>query len=76
VHLATDVAAYAAVAHAHFLAEPALIEVASGNDHPGLTTSFARKYRAAGRVLHAFTFERKGDDGAPQALAASKIKSM
>jgi len=45
--------------------------------HPGLTTSFARKYQAGGRALSSFIFERLpviADDQADP--AASKIKSM
>ena len=38
--------------------------------------TFARKYRAGGRVLHAFAFERRATTGDGQVFAASKIRSM
>jgi len=73
---ATDVAGYARVACGHVLAASEFREVAAAdNAHPGLTTSFARKYRAGGRPLHAFTFERCVTIGEDQVFAASKIKS-
>ncbi len=74
--LATDVAAYAAVAHAHLLATGAFRELATDDRHPGFTTSFARKYRAAGRALFAFTFVRDMRASDAQAAAASKMRSM
>jgi tRNA (guanine-N7-)-methyltransferase len=73
---ATDVAGYARVASGHVLAAPAFREAAvAGDQHPGLTTSFARKYRAGGRALHAYAFERGAAVGDDQLLAASKIRS-
>ena len=73
---ATDVAGYARVACGHVLAVPEFREIAAADaEHPGLTTSFARKYRVGGRVLHAFTFERDATTGADQVFAASKIRS-
>jgi tRNA (guanine-N7-)-methyltransferase len=74
---ATDVAGYARVASGHVLgaAEFREVEVADA-EHPGLMTSFARKYRAGGRVLHAFAFERRATAEDDQVLAASKTKSM
>jgi tRNA (guanine-N7-)-methyltransferase len=75
--LATDVAGYARVACGHVLAAAEFHEVAVPDaEHPGLTTSFARKYRAGGRVLHAFVFERRATADAGQVFAASKIRSM
>lgn len=75
--LATDVAPYASVAHDLVGAHPAFVEAPTDADHPGLTTAFARKYRAAGRALHVFTFDRRPDDVDGQILvAASKMRSM
>ena len=75
--LATDVASYARVAHALVRGHPAFAEAPSDDDHPGLTTAFARKYRAAGRPLYVFTFDRQGDEADAQILvAASKMRSM
>jgi tRNA (guanine-N7-)-methyltransferase len=76
LHLATDVVGYAAVARALVVAHPTFREIPAGADHPGYTTSFARKYRAVGRPLHVFTFERIGASDCDQALAASKMRSM
>jgi tRNA (guanine-N7-)-methyltransferase len=67
--VATDVEGYAAVARDRILADGGFREVAAGADHPGLATSFARKYRAAGRILHALTFVRAG---APGTLRSSR----
>lgn len=74
--LATDVASYASIAHGLVRGHPAFAETSTGADHPGLTTAFARKYRAAGRPLYVFTFERRSDDGRQILLAASKMRSM
>jgi tRNA (guanine-N7-)-methyltransferase len=74
--VATDVAAYAAIAHRQITATDAFQEAASDASHPGLATSFARKYRAGGRALHTFTFVRVGAVDAGQGAAASKIRSM
>lgn len=74
--VATDVAAYAAIARAHVLTTGCFREMPAGADHPGLTTSFARKYRASGRALHAFTFVRAATAAADHACAASKMRSM
>ncbi|MEB2284176.1 MAG: tRNA (guanosine(46)-N7)-methyltransferase TrmB [Myxococcales bacterium] len=80
LHFATDVATYADVACRHVLASAAFREIAVAEameSHPGLTTSFARKYQAGGRALSSFIFERLpviADDQADP--AASKIKSM
>lgn len=75
LYFATDVGTYAVVAQASVLADGRFIETPAGDDHPGLTTSFARKYRAAGRPLYPFTFVRQAD-ATPQRLAASKTSSM
>jgi tRNA (guanine-N7-)-methyltransferase len=75
--LATDVASYASMAHGLVRAHPTFAEVPTDADHPGLTTAFARKYRAAGRPLYAFSFDRRPAE--PQAqifVAASKMRSM
>ncbi len=74
--VATDVDGYAAVARREILASGAFRELAADVAHPGLTTSFARKYRARGRALFAFTFVRVGSALIDQDLAASKIRSM
>lgn len=75
--LATDVTSYASVAHGLVRAHPAFAEVPTDADHPGFTTAFARKYRAAGRPLYAFTFDRRPDAAEAQILvAASKMRSM
>lgn len=54
---ATDVATYAVTARRHVLEIGAFRETGTSDLHPGLTTSFARKYRAAGRELRSFVFE-------------------
>lgn len=75
--LATDVASYASVAYGLVRAHPSFAEVQTDGNHPGLTTAFARKYRAAGRALYAYTFDRRAGDADPQILvAASKMRSM
>lgn len=55
--VATDVVEYM-----HVMKERAaaggLIARTAEPDHPGLSTAFARKYRAAGRLLYAATFVR------------------
>lgn len=61
--VATDVPSYAAVARERILADGGFIEAPAAEDHHGLTTSFARKYRAAGRTLYAYTFVRVGISG-------------
>lgn len=77
LYFATDVAAYALVARGHVLASGQFGEVETTEAHPGLTTSFARKYRAGGRALQALTFERSTEPGVVQrAAAASKTRSM
>ena len=75
--LATDVEDYAARIRADVLAHGAFRERAGEPAHPGLATSFARKYRAAGRPLHATAFARIAPAArALQPAAASKIRSM
>ncbi len=69
-HVATDVAAYAERIWGAFLADGSFVKSIDGDEHPGLQTSFARKYRAVGRRLHAATFVRV------QPGAASKMRSM
>jgi len=73
---ATDVEPYAAVARQRILADGGFVESTTSEDHPGLGTSFARKYRAAGRPLYAHTFVRAGVSEEAQPLAASKMRSM
>jgi tRNA (guanine-N7-)-methyltransferase len=72
--LATDVPHYATRAREYVLTTGAFREVVADGEHPGLTTSFARKYRAGGRALHAFAFVRIRESD--QLLAASKMRSM
>jgi tRNA (guanine-N7-)-methyltransferase len=73
---ATDVAGYAGIARGHALRSGFFREERPRDEHPGLTTSFARKYRADGRALQSFMFERIAIADADQLLAASKIRSM
>lgn len=73
--VATDVADYASVTHDLVVAHSGFCERIAEAEHPGFTTPFARKYRAAGRPLYAFTFER-GGERADHAVAASKMRSM
>jgi len=74
--VATDVAGYADIARGHVLTTGSFREIPAGEDHPGFTTSFARKYRAGGRALHALTFVRAARAVTDQAWAASKMRSM
>jgi tRNA (guanine-N7-)-methyltransferase len=64
--LATDVYGYASLIRLDVLAGGRFAQCESGHDHPGLTTAFARKYRAAGRAVYVATFIRR-ETGAPQA---------
>ena len=73
--IATDVASYGGVAHALVRDHPCFVEIVLDREHPGFTTSFARKYRAAGRGLYGFTFERRTAADS-QVVAASKMRSM
>ena len=59
LYVATDVDAYMTLIRAVVLADDAFAEIAPGDDHPGLTTGFARKYRAEGRLLHLARFVRQ-----------------
>ena len=63
LHLATDVASYIAAAERAIVASGWFTAVDPGADFPGLRTTFARKYRAQGRPLHAASFIRR-DRGA------------
>jgi len=67
--IATDVQSYAATIRSRVQAHGAFEEEPVGDDHPGLQTSFARKYRAAGRPLYPAVFLRR------HAWAALKIRS-
>ncbi len=58
LYVATDVVSYMADIRAVVLADPGFAEVDAGADHPGLSTGFARKYRAEGRPLHVARFRR------------------
>ena len=75
VYVATDVHGYAGVARACILGDGRFIEDAISEDHPGLQTSFARKYRAAGRSLYTLVFVRAAAARQPGA-AASNTRSM
>lgn len=76
LHFATDVETYASVARGYVLASGQFCEIETPGAHPGLTTSFARKYRAGGRTLVSCTFERVPSPASAYAPdAASKIKS-
>jgi hypothetical protein len=69
------VAARGAVARRCIVGDGRFVEAAASDAHPGLQTSFARKYRAAGRPLYAFEFVRRADDDQP-GVAASNTRSM
>jgi tRNA (guanine-N7-)-methyltransferase len=77
VCVATDVDDYARRIRSGMLEHGAFTEAADHAEHPGLQTSFARKYRAAGRALYTTTFlvARIAGVGA-QPAAASKMRSM
>jgi tRNA (guanine-N7-)-methyltransferase len=70
VHVATDVADYSTRIRTGMIGDARFAEIAGDGTHPGLQTSFARKYRAAGRALYTATFR------AVQPAAASKMRSM
>jgi tRNA (guanine-N7-)-methyltransferase len=57
--LASDVYGYLRLMRTHVRAHGVFDEHDEGVDHPGLTTGFARKYRAAGRSVYAATFVRR-----------------
>jgi len=57
--LASDVYGYASLIRLDVLADGHFAECEPGHDHPGLTTAFARKYRAAGRAVYVATFIRR-----------------
>jgi tRNA (guanine-N7-)-methyltransferase len=79
LYVATDVGAYMTLIRAVILADDAFTEIAPGDDHPGLMTGFARKYRAEGRLLHLARFVRRSRADRPRsaqmAPAAVKIRS-
>ncbi len=79
LYVATDVAGYMATIRALVLTQGTFTEVEPGDDHPGLETGFARKYRAEGRILHLARFVRRPlapyAIGQPPLAAAVKIKS-
>ena len=74
--IATDVVGYALASRERILGDGGFVEVTSVDDPPGMETSFARKYRAAGRPLYAHTFARVGMSGENQVFAASKMRSI
>jgi tRNA (guanine-N7-)-methyltransferase len=76
LHVATDVDGYADVIRRIVLAHGGFVEQPATDAHPGLQTSFARKYRAAGRTLHAASFARAPEPVDVQPVAASKMRSM
>jgi len=75
LYVATDVAVYMEHIRAVVLADRRFDEVAAGDDHPGLSTGFARKYRAEGRALHLARFRRARGAGDQPRPAAVKIRS-
>jgi tRNA (guanine-N7-)-methyltransferase len=75
--VATDVYGYARLIRARVLADERFEGLEPGDDHPGLETAFARKYRAAGRMVHAMAFaRRRGEPPYPAPAAAARIKSL
>lgn len=58
LYVATDVPVYMERIRAVVLADRRFDEVAPGDDHPGHSTGFARKYRAEGRPLYMARFRR------------------
>ncbi len=77
LYVATDVAPYASIARGYVVGEGRFREIVADERHPGLETSFARKYRAGGRVLHTLSFVREAaQQQSAQPFAASKIRSM
>lgn len=56
LYVATDVTTYMHAIRAEVLADGAFVERPPGDDHPGLATAFARKYRVEGRALHLGRF--------------------
>lgn len=81
LYVATDVDVYMATIRAAIDADGSFSDLAAGDDHPGLETAFARKYRAAGRALHLARYARRRARAATSASqsrfapAASKIRS-
>ena len=74
--VATDVAPYAGVIDVGILRCGLFVAAADEIAGVGLETSFARKYHAAGRTLHAAVYRRTDDAPVDQPLAASKMRSM
>jgi len=75
LYVATDVAVYMEHIRAVVLADRRFDEVVPGADHPGVSTGFARKYRAEGRALHLARFHRVPGAGDQPRPAAVKIRS-
>jgi tRNA (guanine-N7-)-methyltransferase len=76
LYVATDVDRYAERIRGIVLEDGSFVESPADEGHPGLQTSFARKYRAAGRALHVASFRRVRSMASAQPVAASKIRSM
>jgi tRNA (guanine-N7-)-methyltransferase len=81
LYVATDVRAYMAMIQTAIRESGDFAELPPGNDHPGLDTAFARKYRAEGRMLLLARFarvpraaKREGAQRCRDAVA-SKIRS-
>jgi len=76
LYVATDVADYIVTIESVILESRRFAALPPGEDHPGLETAFARKYRAEGRTLFLGRFARvpRGDQPGRDA-AASKIRS-
>jgi tRNA (guanine-N7-)-methyltransferase len=75
LYVATDVETYAATARRCLASDGRFAEDPVSDAHPGLQTSFARKYRAAGRPLYPFRFIRRAESDQP-GVAASNTRSM
>lgn len=57
--LATDVYGYLRLMCGELHTGGDFLQRPAGSDHPGLTTGFARKYRAAGRATYVASFVRR-----------------
>jgi tRNA (guanine-N7-)-methyltransferase len=75
LYVATDVQTYGAIARRCIMSDGRFAERSVLEAHPGLQTSFARKYRAAGRPLYPFVFVR-GEECDQPGVAASNTRSM
>lgn len=76
LQVATDVESYARVIDAGMLASGRFTPVEADCGRVGTETTFARKYRAGGRILYAAAYRRSDDAVSDQPFAASKMSSM